>query len=141
VSSYVFCVIPLLRVLTLDFFVLAGVGYIPTTGLRPTPVLVRFPARYAQPETGCVRLTHITAGDRHSLALDDRNQLYTWGFNESGCTGHITGEDDDVFIPRKLDLLPHLPKNGKKVHEVKVYGMSGGGQHSLVLCKRFAPPS
>jgi alpha-tubulin suppressor-like RCC1 family protein len=28
------------------------------------------------------------AGDRHAMALTADNELYTWGFNEEGTTGH-----------------------------------------------------
>lgn len=59
----------------------------------------------------------IAAGSEHSLAINNKGELFCWGFNESWQLG--TGEDHDELEPRKLDL------NGKKVMKI-----SCGTQHS-----------
>lgn len=113
-----------------------GVGYRSTGAFEASPQLVRFPERYIG-NSGRVCLLEIAAGERHSLATDDENRVYSWGFNETGCTGHPARDDNDYFVPKKLDLVPHLSNNGEVVR-VDTHGISGGGQHSLLLVKRYS---
>jgi regulator of chromosome condensation len=91
--------------------------------LVPTPVIF--------PGTERVTLSDIACGDRHSLALTTENELYTWGFGTTGITGHKTVGDEDICVPTKLDLKEHLG------HNALVFQISGGGQHTLVVSKRY----
>jgi alpha-tubulin suppressor-like RCC1 family protein len=107
-----------------------GIGVVTQEGaLEATPQLVKFPKK--------VSIRDIDAGDRHAMAITDQYELYTWGFNEEGTTGHALSHD--IFRPRLLTLKEIVAK--KHTNEAvacRVYGMSGGGQHSLMLEKYFA---
>jgi regulator of chromosome condensation len=89
----------------------------------PTPV--KFPG------TKRIVLSDIACGDRHSLALTTENEVYSWGFGTTGPTGHKTVDDEDIFVPTKLDLKKHLGQNTLS------YQISGGGQHTLLVSKRY----
>ena len=88
-----------------------------------TPQVVKFPKR--------VMIASIEAGDRHAMVLTTDRELYTWGFNEYGTTGHPRNEKNvsdqlsDVYRPTLLvlDVQP----------ECIPVQCSGGGQHSLIL--------
>jgi len=56
-----------------------GIGITATGDLCGTPGRVRFPASYANPDTGTLIFTQIAAGETHALAVDDSHQVYTWG--------------------------------------------------------------
>jgi len=75
-------------------------------------------------------IADIAAGDRHSMATTREGELYTWGFGETRPTGHKTKEAEDIYNPKKLDLTRH-------VGNVVLSQLSGGGQHSLLLAKRY----
>ena len=103
-----------------------GIGFIGAKAAKfyPTPQVVKFPKM--------VEITSIDAGDRNASALTTDNELYTWGFNEEGTTGHKYPEtpvDDvsDIYRPTllKLDVKP----------EVYPVQFSTGGQHSLLLAR------
>ena len=101
-----------------------GIGYQETGANITTPTPVLFPEE--------TLLSYIDCGERHSMAISSNQELYTWGFNETGATGHEVKDDSDYFRPRKLDLAQHVV--GDIVH---VHAASGGGQHSLMLIKRY----
>ena len=104
-----------------------GIGVIVKEGdFRDTPMLVKFPKP--------VFISKIDAGDRHGMAICEE-QVYTWGFNEEGTTGHPSVKDEDVFRPRLLNFMDSIKKD--KTAACHVHGISGGGQHSLVLVKRY----
>jgi hypothetical protein len=46
-----------------------------------------------------------------TVCLTVENELYTWGFGTTGPTGHKTVDDEDIFVPTKLDLKKHLGQN------------------------------
>jgi regulator of chromosome condensation len=92
-------------------------------------VLVPSPVKF--PGTERIVLSDIACGDRHSLALTTENEVYSWGFGTTGPTGHktvhTTIDDEDIFVPTKLDLKKHLGQN------TLTYQISGGGQHTLLV--------
>lgn len=49
------------------------------------------------------RITYIDCGDFHSLALDDKGALYSWGGGEKGECGH--GKFEDVEVPTKIKFF------------------------------------
>jgi Regulator of chromosome condensation (RCC1) repeat len=91
-----------------------------------TPQEIKFPEPHA------VKILEIDAGEKHCMAISEMYELFTWGSNVQGATGHFSG-DRDILRPRKLDLLEHLDG---KFHR-HVVGISGGGQHSLLLTQTF----
>jgi alpha-tubulin suppressor-like RCC1 family protein len=89
----------------------------------PSPQVVQFHK--------AVLINSIEAGDRHAMALTADHELYTWGFNEEGTTGHqrtgVAAQYADTYYPTllKLDVQPEsIPVQ-----------CSGGGQHSLILAR------
>ncbi|KAL7570326.1 hypothetical protein ACA910_017172 [Epithemia clementina (nom. ined.)] len=89
--------------------------------LEAVPKLVIFPVN--EP----VLIAHISAGDRHALAITPENEMYTWGFE--GVTGHQV--DGDIYYPTKLDLSTSLKKRSRAFHA------AGGGQHSAAVVVRY----
>jgi alpha-tubulin suppressor-like RCC1 family protein len=106
-----------------------GIGFVDQEGaFRSTPQLVLFP--FSEP----VKVLEINAGERHAMVITEEQELYTWGFNEEGATGHVDVKHD-IFSPRKLDLMQHV--RGDDISHCDVVGMSCGAQHSLVLAQFF----
>lgn len=106
-----------------------------------TPKLVTFPK-----SDTLNRLIDLQTGDRNSMvisSISDNHQCYSWGFGETGTTGHTSVkninkdgekeyEDKDITRPKKIKFdFPDSYCN-------KVYNMSGGGQHTLLIAKRFS---
>lgn len=82
----------------------------------PTPQLVKF--------NKLVEIASIDAGGAHSSAITIDGELYTWGFNEEGATGHQTG----LIDPTRPTLLTlHVEPDRLPVQ------FAGGGQHSVLL--------
>lgn len=98
----------------------------PKGSFETVPQVVQFP--------GVERtiLSDIACGDRHAIAVTVQNELYTWGFNETGTTGHKTLDAEDVYVPTKLNISHHLKQNALP------YQIAGGGQHTLLVAKRYA---
>jgi alpha-tubulin suppressor-like RCC1 family protein len=114
-----------------------GRGAFQTAEFDGVPKRVRFPERYVDPKTNCIFLTEITVGDTHALAVDDKRQLYSWGFNECGQTGHDASKNEnDVFFPRMLDLVSHLEQDGVTA-KVDVHAICASSANSFVACRRY----
>ena len=114
-----------------------GRGAFQTGDFDGVPKRVRFPEDYLDPKTNCIFLTQIAVGDTHALAVDDKHQLYTWGFNESGQTGHdASKEDNDVLFPKMLDLVSHLGQDGVTA-KVDVHAVCGSSMNSFLACRRY----
>jgi hypothetical protein len=64
-----------------------------TTADSPTPTPIALAG---------VTLTHITAGSRHTCALDETGQAYCWGEGSSGRLG--TGNTKDASSPQPVDI-------------------------------------
>jgi alpha-tubulin suppressor-like RCC1 family protein len=104
-----------------------------------TPLQVPFPAdaNYASR----ARICEISSGPLMSMAILDNHDVYTWGFNEPGSTGHRTKNGEDVRRPKKLEIMRKYKKKdqqqtmGANAH---VLNANGGGQHSMMVVKRFA---
>lgn len=50
-------------------------------------------------------ITSIAAGSEHSMALDSRGKLWTWGWNEHGSCGN--GDTTNQFLP--VDISRQFP--------------------------------
>ena len=48
----------------------------------------------------------ISAGNSHSIFLDQEGGVWTFGFAENGQLGH--GDENDKFIPTKIQHLPPI---------------------------------
>eukprot|EP01126_Amoeba_proteus_P014060 TRINITY_DN1608_c0_g1_i1.p1 TRINITY_DN1608_c0_g1~~TRINITY_DN1608_c0_g1_i1.p1 ORF type:complete len:306 (-),score=54.64 TRINITY_DN1608_c0_g1_i1:734-1651(-) len=71
---------------------------------------------------GEVIITNIKAGNKHSLALTDKGELYSWGCGKHGRLGH--GNENDSEIPRKIAC------------DEKFTAISAGKSHSIALTAR-----
>ena len=96
---------------------------------EPTPQQVAFPE-----SMGYVRISDIAAGSFQSFAVLDNYDVYSWGFNELGTTGHSSSVGDDIRRPKKIDVLRKYQTQKLIAH---VHNIAGGGQHSLMVIKRY----
>lgn len=104
-----------------------GIGLVGARAARfySTPQVVKFPKM--------VEIASIHAGIFHALALTTDHELYTWGFNEEGATGHKSAEVrvsdvSDIYRPTLLtiDVKP-------KCYPIQC--SSSAGHHSLILVR------
>jgi alpha-tubulin suppressor-like RCC1 family protein len=97
------------------------------------------PQQVSFPDEDCPKSStmfeSIDAGDRHVVVLTTAGHAYTWGFGETGTTGHEMPENWDGCRPRRLDVLRDY--RGKNVPANSlVKAASGGGQHTLMVIER-----
>mmetsp|Transcript_53522 Transcript_53522/g.81193 ORF Transcript_53522/g.81193 Transcript_53522/m.81193 type:complete len:562 (-) Transcript_53522:199-1884(-) len=93
------------------------------------------PKQVAFPSTiGDVGIRDIGAGASVSFAITDEHDVYSWGYGDSCATGFRS--DDDIVRPRKLFVLKKYKKNGGPTN-CQVHQVVGGGQHTIMLIKRF----
>lgn len=97
--------------------------------VEKSPKRVAFPSNLQG-----VLIKDIAAGPLVSMAITRENDIYTWGFGESGATGHKG--DNDILRPKKLDVLRKYKNKGPS--QCHVLNVSGGAQHSLAVIERFA---
>ena len=79
-------------------------------GSVPSPL--HFPGR--------PRIIAVAAGSRHSMALTDHGDVYTWGWGLLGQLG--LGHNRTIFSPSLIETLP-----------TRIVGISAGGMHSAVV--------
>jgi len=70
-----------------------------------------------------VHITEIASGINHTLAVDTKNRVFTWGFAGYGRLGH--NETKDELMPRNLKLFDYVNRGVKRVW--------AGGYFSLAL--------
>jgi alpha-tubulin suppressor-like RCC1 family protein len=97
-----------------------------------TPQRVSFPK-----EDSPILFETISAGDRHVLAITQAKHVYTWGFGETGTTGHELPDNWDGCRPRKLDVLRDY-RDKKVAANSLVLAADGGGQHTLMVIERYS---
>jgi alpha-tubulin suppressor-like RCC1 family protein len=68
-----------------------------------------------------VRISRVSAGDSHSLAVAADGSLYSFGLGESGRLGH--GDEKSVHVPRRVQGL----------RGAKVLAIAAGTYHSIAL--------
>ncbi|CUV04847.1 unnamed protein product [Cryptosporidium hominis] len=78
----------------------------------PIPCIVNFPFN--------AKISRISCGANHSLALSDSGLVFAWGIGQYGCLG--TGELNDVYSPVKIEAGPT---------DKKVLHIAAGARHSL----------
>lgn len=105
-------------------------------GCETTPQQVPFPS-----EVGDMLFTDISAGERTSAAVLANGDVYTWGFNTTGATGHKVRTEngsEDIMRPKKLDVMRlYKKKDPSRGTDARVLNVAGGGQHSLMVIERF----
>ena len=69
------------------------------------------------------RIIQIDCGDFHSLALEEKGSLYTWGVGEKGECGN--GKFGDVEVPTKVKFF----------EDKKVQLVVAGNHHTLALTR------
>jgi hypothetical protein len=101
-------------------------------------------------------------GDTSSFAITDTGAVYSWGYNENSQTGHYNvpgdvGKPDEygnkptnlIARPRLLDVIAVVNDRIKKeateeklpipplANNCRVTRVSGGGQHTVMVIKRY----
>lgn len=100
------------------------------------------PEQIVFPDTlGNSCLVDIAAGDTTSFAITDAGAVYSWGYNENSQAGHYNSGGDSPLItrPRLLDVMAAINEKAAKAlaKNCRVIHVSGGGQHSLMVVKRY----
>jgi alpha-tubulin suppressor-like RCC1 family protein len=72
-------------------------------------------------------ITHISAGEYHSLARKSNGTVWAWGNNESGELGYLTNNNTFSNFPRQV-----LASDGVN-NLMNVVDIAAGGSHSLAL--------
>lgn len=67
------------------------------------------------------RITHLSMGVGHSLAVTEHGQLLTWGLNDNGQLGHTISESSSI------------PKPFTGVRDLVFVRVAAGSAHSLAL--------
>ncbi|KAJ7038028.1 RCC1/BLIP-II [Mycena alexandri] len=91
----------------------------PPTSTTPEPPL----APYAEGVFSSTRITHISAGERYTLAVSEEGYLYSWGEGNASQLG--LGNVSNARTPTRV------ANTALKAHEV--VGASAGGQHVLLV--------
>ncbi|XP_058089879.1 ultraviolet-B receptor UVR8 isoform X3 [Magnolia sinica] len=69
------------------------------------------------------KVVQISCGWRHTLAVTDRQNVFSWGRGTSGQLGH--GDSVDQNIPKIVEALSADGSSGKKMESSKVESLSG----------------
>lgn len=73
----------------------------------------------------------VSCGAATSFAVTEQGLLYGWGMGGGGQLG--TGQEDDCFEPTLIV--------GKHIVGRKVFRVSGGGQHTVIIAAENTPPT
>ena len=106
-----------------------------TDTVPPAGYSVLVPQRIDIADDKEVIVSKISSGGNHCMLLTEDAEVYTWGYGDLGALGH--GKDEDVFRPKKLDVLKGVnrrrKKNNEPLLETTVIEVVGGGQHSGII--------
>ena len=94
---------------------------------NPVPVRVRDPANPADASRG-LKVTQVSAGYWHSLAVGSDGYAYAWGANVNGRLGNTTTSDSYAPVRVRDPDNSYNPNKGLKAIQV-----SAGGEHSLAV--------
>jgi len=102
-----------------------GVGHILTVGTGDTGQLGLGEDVMEKTRMGLVQglegMVDVCAGGMHSVGLSKTGEVWTWGCNDEGALGRKVEEEEEAFVPRKVDL------------EEKVVMVSAGDSHTAAL--------
>jgi hypothetical protein len=102
------------------------------------PRVFSLPQQVAFPESlQGARIVDIVAGDNTALAITNQHSVYTWGFNVSGQAGISPHIMEAVCRPRNFDPMETVQLGNPGATKCWVLRAAAGGQHSLLLLKRF----
>ncbi|KAF0689355.1 Aste57867_19181 [Aphanomyces stellatus] len=89
------------------------------------------PAFTTPPELKGIPMVNVSCGNAHTAAVSVEGELYTWGNNTGGCTGHTMGHRF-VKVPTKLPCFYQIPQNmaRNKLYEVKALQSSVNSGYS-----------
>ena len=96
------------------------------------PQLIAFPKSLEDE-----RIIDITSGDNHNFAITNKFNVFSWGFNVYGQTGIYSEVLEIVGRPRKLFPMETVKLGNPGATKCQVLRAAAGGQHSLLLVKRF----
>jgi len=82
------------------------------------------PRQFGLPKGPKKGMAKIVAGSYHSFAVDKSGQVFSWGLNNYGQTGHAANAGEDDALVMKPAVVKSL--QGKNIAEIE-----GGGHHSL----------
>lgn len=97
-----------------------------------SPTLIAFPKSLLRE-----RIIDISSGDNTNFAITNEYNVYTWGFNVSSQAGIDSEVLPVVGRPRKLDPMDTAKIGSPGATKCRVLRAAAGGQHSLLLLKRF----
>ena len=100
-----------------------------SSGSSYVPVRVRDPANPTDTSKG-LKAVQISAGCWHSLAVDENENTWSWGYNDYGQLGNNTTNSSTVPVRVRDPANPTDKSKGLKATQV-----SGGGDHSLAVDK------
>lgn len=77
-----------------------------------------------------IKFTNVCCGYKHTLAIDENNELYSWGWGGNlfkGANGLGQGNKNNINIPKRVETF--------KNEDSEFINISCGEQHSLALTK------
>lgn len=91
-----------------------------------------------------IRIKYVSLGGEHTLALSDKNQLYSWGLNLYGQLG--LNNFNNVNFPTRISVLKEIILNNNlnitkeeamvnNIDDDNILEISAGSHHSLILTK------
>ena len=92
------------------------------------PISARVPKRVDT--LAGVRIRHVCAGSRHTLAVSSDGRLFTWGGGSKGKLGH--GDVDQYTFPEEVVLVPSQ-RVRSQFYNTRVRQVATGADHSVVL--------
>merc|ERR1719319_1360082 len=102
-----------------------GVGLILTVGTGDTGQLGLGEDVMEKTRMGLIEglegMVDVCAGGMHSVGLSKAGEVWTWGCNDEGALGRKVEEEEEAFVPGKVDL------------EEKVVMVSAGDSHTAAL--------
>jgi alpha-tubulin suppressor-like RCC1 family protein len=99
---------------------------------------VRVPTEVPFPTVGEFEtLGDIACGDSTCFAVTLEGSVYSWGMNDNGQTGHSYDGENDIYQPRKVDIMNSVSLDNPGPKNCRVIRVDGGGQHTLMVVKRL----
>lgn len=84
-----------------------------------------------------VELRDIACGHNHSVALDAKKRIFTWGFGGYGRLGH--SEPKDEMVPRKLGYFDGPNRGAKQVYAGSTFSLAVSEHGALFLWGQQKP--
>jgi len=99
-----------------------GDGNFGPSAFKTIPVLINTDGRINN-----AKITNVSAGGAHSLAIDEHGNLWAWGLNSYPRGGQVgDGTRIDRYIPVQINT-------GGRINDSKIINISAGESHSLAI--------